>query len=106
MGAASTNPTKMGRDRTKRAATKAVQEAKEAAEKGDKIAFFTKLAAAAAIIVATKGAGTPAAIGIVAGGNAGSLSRDINWKWGPGFGTSASAQSATDPLMGKLPGVR
>jgi uncharacterized protein YmfQ (DUF2313 family) len=84
---------------------KAVQEAKEAAAKGDKIAFFTKLAAAAAIIVATKGAGTPAAIAIMAGGNAGNLSRDVNWKWGEGFGTSASAQSAPVPQVTAGSGV-
>ena len=78
---------------------KAVQEAKEEAKKGASIAFFTKLAAAAAIIVATKGAGTPAAISIMAGGNAGNLSRDGNWNWGQGFGTSASAQSAPVPQV-------
>ena len=82
---------------------KAVQEAKEAAAKGDKIAFFTKLAGAAAIIATTGGAGVGAAVGILAP-EAGKM-LDGKYSFGPLFGGGASAQSSIDPLVGKIPGV-
>ena len=81
----------------------AVQEAKEAAAKGDKIAFFTKLAGAAAIIATTGGAGVGTAVAMLAP-EAGKM-LDGKYSFGPLFGGGASAQSATDPLMGKIPGV-
>jgi hypothetical protein len=82
---------------------KAVQEAKEAAAKGDKIAFFTKLAAAAAIIATTGGAGVGTAVAMLAP-EAGKM-LDGKYSFGPIFGGGASAQSATDPLVGTIPGV-
>lgn len=77
---------------------KAVQEAKAAAAKGDKIAFFTKLAAAAAIVATTGGAGVGAAVGLLAP-EAGKM-LDGKYNFRPVFGGGASSQSAPEPIIG------
>ena len=74
-----------------------LREAKRAAARGDKIAFFAKIAATAAILIGTGGAGAPAAASIWAP-SAGNHLTGLDWR-NP-FGNSATAQSKQDPLKG------
>ena len=68
------------------------------------IGLITKIAAAAAITIGTGGAGAPAALSLFAPEAGSALSKTPGY-----FGNSATAQSTaqstSDPLMGKVPGI-
>jgi hypothetical protein len=64
------------------------------------ISLITKVAAAAAITIGTGGAGAPAALSLFVPEAGSALSKTPGY-----FGNSATAQSNSYPLMGKVPGI-
>jgi hypothetical protein len=81
-----------------------LQKAAKTKSKMEFIGLITKIAAAAAITIGTGGAGAPAALAMFAPEAGSALSKTPGY-----FGNSATAQSTaqstSDPLMGKVPGI-
>jgi len=81
-----------------------LQKAAKTKSKMEFIGLITKIAAAAAITIGTGGAGAPAALAMFAPQAAGMLANTPGY-----FGNSATAQSTaqstSDPLMDKVPGI-
>ena len=81
-----------------------LQKAAKTKSKMEFIGLVTKIAAAAAITIGTGGAGAPAALALFAPEAGSALAKTPGY-----FGNSATAQSTaqstSDPLMGKVPGI-
>ena len=81
-----------------------LQKAAKTKSKMEFIGLITKIAAAAAITIGTGGAGAPAALALFAP-EAGSVLAKTPDYFGNSATAQSTAQSTSDPLMGKVPGI-
>ena len=81
-----------------------LKKAAKAKSKMEFIGLITKIAAAAAITIGTGGAGAPAALALFAP-EAGNLLSKTPGYFGNSATAQSTAQSTSDPLIGKVPGV-